>query len=242
MLEVIEKLLILQERDRNLRRVKEELTHVEPERQQWRTRVAQAQAALEEAKQRVKHLESERKRLELEADAKRELIEKYSVQQYQTKRNEEYRALTHEIDLCKEAITKLEDEELEFMEQGETEQRQVIAATQTAKEVKQMAEGQIANLDAREHSLRKELADLEANRDELGAAVDEHIRVRYERLMKQKGHNVVVGVERGVCGGCHMRLSPQVVVSCRAEQEIITCPNCGRILYYTRDMDMVVAD
>lgn len=242
MLEVIEKLLVLQDRDRNLLRAKAELTHVEPERQQWRTRVAQAQAALEEAKQRVKHLESERKRLELEADAKRELIEKYSVQQYQTKKNEEYRALTHEVDLCKEAITKLEDEQLELMEQGETAQRQVAVATQTAKKGKQMAEGQTASLDAREQNLKTELAALEANRDELAAAVDENIRARYERLMKHKGQNVVVGVERGVCGGCHMRLSPQVVVSCRAEQEIIACPNCGRILYYTRDMDMVVAD
>jgi len=32
------------------------------------------------------------------------------------------------------------------------------------------------------------------------------------------------------------------VVSCRASQEIITCPNCGRILYYTPDMDMAVVD
>jgi predicted nucleic acid-binding Zn-ribbon protein len=72
--------------------------------------------------------------------------------------------------------------------------------------------------------------------------VEDDARMRYERLSKQKGHNVVVGIERGVCGGCHMRLNPQIVVSCRAEQEIVTCPNCGRILYYTRDMDMVVAD
>jgi len=242
MFDPIQKLLVLQDRDRRILRMKDELTHLEPERQQWRTRIAQAQAALDDAKQRIKHIESERKRLELEADAKRELIQRYSLQQFQTRKNEEYRALTHEIDLCKEVITKLEDQQLELMEQAELAQKQVAAATQSGKEIKQLADGQSVNLDAREQNLRKELAELEANRGELAEAVEEGARYRYERLSKQKGHNVVVGIQGGVCGGCHMRLSPQTVVSCRSEQDLVACPNCGRILYYTRDMDMVVAD
>jgi predicted nucleic acid-binding Zn-ribbon protein len=34
----------------------------------------------------------------------------------------------------------------------------------------------------------------------------------------------------------------QVVVQCQAEKEMVSCPNCGRILYYTRDMDLAVVD
>jgi predicted nucleic acid-binding Zn-ribbon protein len=52
----------------------------------------------------------------------------------------------------------------------------------------------------------------------------------------------MVGIQHGVCGGCHMQLSRQVIVLCRADAELVTCPNCGRILYYTRDMDLAVAD
>ena len=64
----------------------------------------------------------------------------------------------------------------------------------------------------------------------------------YERLRKNKGERVVVGVEHGACGGCHMRLPAQVVLECRSNQSIVTCPNCGRILYYTGEMDMAVAE
>jgi predicted nucleic acid-binding Zn-ribbon protein len=39
-----------------------------------------------------------------------------------------------------------------------------------------------------------------------------------------------------------MTLNRQVVVTCKQEQEIVTCLNCGRILYYTRDMDLAVAE
>ena len=95
---------------------------------------------------------------------------------------------------------------------------------------------------AREENLKKELAELESNREELLAAVDENARSRYERLLKNKGATVVVGVQHGVCGGCHMKLPAQILVSCQAQQELVTCINCGRILYYTRDMDLAVAD
>ena len=97
-------------------------------------------------------------------------------------------------------------------------------------------------LAASEESLRKELAEVASNREELASAIDHAARARYERLLKHRGENVVGGVPHGVCGGCHMRLPAQVLVSCQAEQEIMTCINCGRILCYTRDMDLAVAE
>jgi predicted nucleic acid-binding Zn-ribbon protein len=39
-----------------------------------------------------------------------------------------------------------------------------------------------------------------------------------------------------------MKLPAQQLVSCKAAEEIITCTNCGRILYYTRDMSLAGDD
>jgi uncharacterized protein len=242
MLDVIEKLLILQDRDRKLIRLREEVAHIPVERQQLQAKAAAGQAGLDAAKHKVKQIETDRKKLELEVDARKQLIEKYALQQFQTKKNEEYRALAHEIDMCKEVIFKLEDQQLELMEQAEGAQKQVAGATQSTSEAKKTIEARLADIAAREANLKKELAELEANREELAGAVDESARSRYERLMKHKGQNVVVGIQHGVCGGCHMQLSRSTVVTCQAEQEIVTCTNCGRILYYTRDMDLAVAE
>jgi len=242
MFETIEKLLILQDRDKQIRRVKTELAHVEPERQTLKAKAAGAQSGLDNAKQRGKEIESRRKDLELEVQAKKQLIEKYANQQLQTRKNEEYRALAQEIETCKQAIFKIEDQEIELMEQAEAMQKEVARATQAAGETKKLADGQIALLATREENLKKELAGLETNRGELAAAVDDSARGRYERLVKSKGDNVVVGVQHGVCGGCHMKLPAQILVSCQAQAELVTCTNCGRILYYTRDMDLAVVD
>jgi uncharacterized protein len=242
MLETIEKLLILQDRDQKIRRVQGELAHIEPERESLKVRAITAQTELEHAKLRVKQIESSRKELELEVEAKKLLITRYANQQFQTRKNEEYRALAHEIDMCKDAIFKIEDQEIELMEQAEAAQKEVLRSTQAANDARNLADEQLERLSSREQNLQKELAELEANREALAAAVDTGARGRYERLVRSKGENVVVGVQHGVCGGCHMKLPPQLLVTCQAEKELVGCSNCGRILYYTPDMDLAVAE
>jgi predicted nucleic acid-binding Zn-ribbon protein len=242
MQESIEKLLILQDRDQKIRREQSELARIEPERQMLRAKAAAAQTELEDAKLRIKQIESARKDLELEVESKKLMIARYANQQLQTRKNEEYRALAHEIDTCKAAIFQTENQEIELMEQAEATQKQLLRATQTLSDARKLADEQVAQLDAREQNLKKELAELEVNREQLASAVDERARDRYERLLRSKGENVVVGVEHGVCGGCHMKLPPQLLVSCQGEKELVGCSNCGRILYYSRDMDLAVAE
>src|SRR5881397_366109 len=117
MLEAIEKLLILQDRDRKISRLRSELANIGPERQALASKTAASQAALDAAKQRIKQIESDRKKLELDAE---------------TKKNDEYRALAHEIEMAREAIVKLEDQQLELMEQAETAQKRLAAAAKIA--------------------------------------------------------------------------------------------------------------
>ena len=242
MLDTIEKLLILQDRDKQIHRVETELAHIEPEGNGLKLKAADAQGSLDQTRHGMKEIESRRKDLELEIEAKKQLIERYANQQLQTRKNEEYRAITHEIDMCKEAIFKIEDQEIEIMEHAEAAQKEVVALTKSAKDAKDLLDDQVARLATREEPLTKELAELTANRGALAGAVDANARARYERLSKSKGENVVVGVQHGVCGGCQMRLPAQVLVTCQAQLDLVTCINCGRILYYTRDMDLAAVD
>jgi len=242
MQETIDKLLILQDRDRKIHRVQQELAHIGPERETFRTKATASAAQLDAAKNRIKQIETERKRLELDVEGKKTQIEKYANQQLQTRKNEEYRALAHEIDTCKAEISKIEDQEIVLMEQAETAQKEAARVAREAEETKKLVEGQVAQINQREENLKKELAELQRGRAELAAAVDPVVYSRYERLIKSKGENVVVGVHHGVCGGCHMKLPAQILVQCQAHSELVTCTNCGRILYYTRDMALAAAE
>lgn len=242
MRELIEKLLILQDRDQSLIALKEQAQLIPAELASLEGKLKTASAHLEQAKHRVKQLESERKKLELDVDAKKQQIEKYSLQQFQTKKNEEYRALGNEIETCKAAIVKLEDQQIEFMEKIEAAQREVAAANEEVAGAKKIHDSRASEIKAREGKLNQEITTAETERHQRAEEVDESLRGKYERLLKSKGGRVVVGIAHGVCGGCHMGLSRSLVLQCQGGKEIMQCPNCSRILFYTRDMDLAVAD
>lgn len=191
---------------------------------------------------RVRQIETDRKQKDLEIEAKKSQIEKYLNQQLQTRKNEEYKALAHEIEMAKDEIFKIEDAQIVLMEQAEVAQKEVARTTAEAAAAKKLVEDQIGHLNQREENLKKELAELQGGRTMLAGVVDDSTRARYERLFKYKGENVVVGIEHSACGGCHMKLPPQIITHCRAQTEVVSCPSCGRILYFTRDMILTAAE
>ena len=238
MLAAIEKLLILQDGDRRLLRLRAELADIEPQRRLVQARLAAAEQAFEKSKHDARHLESERKKLELEVEAKKELIAKYAAQQWQTRKNEEYKALSHEIDMCKEAIRSLDDQQIVLMEQIESAERRTVEADAALRKIKQDTAVQLQQFADAETRLRSQLQTAEQTRADAASAIDPLILGRYERILRSKGDRVIVNIERGVCGGCHMKLARQAVIDCQADRDIVDCPNCGRILYFLPGMDV----
>src|ERR1035441_7067059 len=146
--DTIEKLLILQDRDRRILQEQGELSRIEPERQMLKAKAANAQAELENAKLRVKQIESARKDLELEVEVKKQMIVRYANQQFQTRKNEEYRALAHEIDTCKAAIFEIENREIELMEQAEAAKRKAPGPPRARRAARTLMDKRVAQLGA----------------------------------------------------------------------------------------------
>ena len=240
MLDVIEQLLVLQDRDQKIMRLDEELSRIEPQRQALLTKADASKEALSQAKKEAQQVESQRKELELEVESKKKQIDRYASQQLETRKNEEYQALSKEIETCKSDIERLEDQELELMEAYDRKLEDVATAEGVAKEAQQRADEQVADLKKREANQQQEKSGLESERAELASKVDDGVLNQYDRLLKRKRSKVVVGINRGVCGGCHMSLPTQTQVSCKGQKEIVHCPNCARIVYYTRDMELSI--
>lgn len=241
MLEVIEKLLVLQDRDRNLIRTEAELESIEPEKQMALRKCDASVKALEEAKAKTAEIETKRKELELEVQSFNEKIAKYSNQQLETKKNEEYQALTREIQGCKDKISDIETDILMLMDEAEAAADGVKQAQAEADEVKKMVDSQVNDLEARQKNLDQRLDELDDEREKLAAEIDDRTLAKYERLLKLRGENIVVGIEHSACGGCHVKVPAQVILSTRTDKELTSCPHCSRLLYFTSDMDLEAA-
>lgn len=242
MLPLIEQLLVLQDRDRLLHRLQAELAAVPGQRKHLQDRAAKAQADLDNSRNRCRQIESDRKRLELEVETLKQRIAKVLVEQNNTRSNDQYKAFQHQIETTEAEISRLDDQQLELMEQAEAAAKEAEVAGREATARKAESDKALSDLAAREANLNKELASVTADRARLASAIEPPALQRYERLLKTKGDNVVVGVNNGVCGGCHMRMPTQSFLHAMAAVEIATCPNCARILYHTADMAPAVRD
>ena len=137
---------------------------------------------------------------------------------------------------------KLEDQQIELMEQAEGVQKEVQAANRARppKRASSWTARSRTPAARRESEKGTGRAGIQP-RGILGGGGRIH-GLALRATAEKQGRECGVGVQHGVCGGCHMKLPAQILVTCQAQQEMVTCINCGRILYYTRDMDLAVVD
>ncbi len=232
MLQEIEQLLILQDRDRKLRLLRQEQKAAPLERKALEEKVANAQRQLDAVRVKSKEIEVERKKLENEAQLVRERIAKYQTQKFQTRKNEEFAALSHEIERGEKDVQAIEDKELDLMEAAERQRVVISAAEKDFAAIKAQFEKQSVDIDAKIGTLTKQIAELEAERTQLASQVDEDLRDTYEHLLRTKNGEAVVSLQHEVCSGCHMKVTPTTSSIARSRKQIANCENCGRILYW----------
>jgi len=233
MLPVIESLLILQDRDQKIRILRLELKNLPEERTSLDTRLAAGSNQLNSVKGRGRDIELEKKKLEMEAQAKRDSIAKFRMQQFQTRKNEEFQALTNEIKRFEADIEKIEDHEIELMEEAEKFKGLIADADKEYAQTKAHTERQIVEIATKIKAIEGQLIELEAERAKLAEGIDEDLLYQYNRLFINKGGLAVVALEHETCMGCHMKLTTQTAVRVKGNKEILNCEQCGRILYYS---------
>ncbi len=232
MLEILQQLLVVQDRDHRLAQLKAEAARIPIEIAAAKQRLADESAKLEKAKTELKQIESQRKQLEVDADTKRQQILKYRTQLKQIKSNTEYQALLKEINKAEADIRQVEDTELEFMDRLEKLQPSLKQEQAQLKELTNKAESEKVEFQRRSALITTELAQLQSEREKLVATVDADALSRYDRILRSKGDLAIVPIKHGNCGGCHLNLPPQTVHTARGERELASCSYCGRILYW----------
>jgi predicted nucleic acid-binding Zn-ribbon protein len=227
----LEQLLVLQDRQQKIKQIQTEVETVPLQKKSLEAQLAASVAGVEVLKQKARKVEMDRKKLELDVGTRNESISRLKTQQYQTRKNDEFQAIGHEIERYENEIRKIEDEELELMIEADKLKADLGVEEKKAATVKESIARQTADLDAKSKTLESRLEELTKERAEIAGKIDEDLLGRFERLFKSKGDAVVVPLEHEVCTGCHMKVTTQTAHRAKAGKEIVSCDNCGRILY-----------
>lgn len=229
----IEQLVVLQKVDDEIVLLEEELTTAPRE---VSTLEAKLQVLEEEGGvlgEKIQFLTEQQKRLdgEIETDSLR--LKKSKNKLMMVGNNKEYHAMMREMDNLEKQNRTREEEKAAVSEElsrqldakRDLDERMaaLLSELDTAK----------AGLDARMAAAKGRLDELASLRNQAGDAVPLPVLKRYEFIRSRLKNPVIVPVTTGICSGCHISIPPQSFIELQKGVQILSCPNCQRLIYWS---------
>ena len=229
----LQQLVALQNLDTTIRKLEKELEAIPQRRAEIEAEFDQRAfeiRALENRRDEAKH---SRARLENEVVEQRGRAERAERNLMSSKKQDEYTAAIREADAARKQISTLETQILETME---TLEQTDAALKERADQIASLNSDREARLNLFDDETRaqsEQLAGARSERDKVFAALPKALSSLYSRISARIRDGVAVAEARNrSCTACFMSLRPQVMAEIRRGEEVITCDNCGRILYY----------
>ena len=220
MLPDLKTLIKLQDRDQAAINIQNILDRIPLDEENAKSRLENDLTAVAAAKAALQENEVAIKNVEIEVQSKRDQIAKFKNQQLETKKNEAYQALGHEIERFTNDIGDLETKELELMEVADSLKATLTAANESLNGTQGLVDEELAGLAERQKTAEEQLAALEEERAEIAASVNEDTLDLYQRLLAGKGDVAVVPLQDGKCGGCHMNVIKGTQLQVKADSRL----------------------
>ncbi len=238
MLPDIENLLQLQQADKEIRLLQDEIAELPKRVAAIEQKLAGTKVQLEKAQAAVKTDDAAKRKHESAISDLRGKISKYRDQSLEVKTNEQYKALLHEIQFAEKEIAAIEDKILELMVNADARDKEVKAAQAELKAETAEIEKEKEQARQRTAEDQKQLAEWRGKRDQLRVNINEDLLRQYERVSKFRGSGISE-VRDHKCVACQVMLRAQTYNEVRSGQQIVICDSCQRVLYFNPAEELV---
>jgi len=229
----LQQLVALQNLDNTIRKLEKDLEAIPKRRAEIEAEFDQRAfevRALETRRDEAKHT---RARLENEVVEQKGRAERAERNLMSSKKQDEYTAAIREADAARKQISTLETQILETMETLEQTEGALKERVEEIASLNSDREARLKLFDDETRRQSEQLTVAHAEREKVSAALPKALSSLYTRISARIRDGVAVAEARNrSCTACFMSLRPQVMAEIRRGEEVITCDNCGRILYY----------
>jgi uncharacterized protein len=230
----LQQLVALQNLDTSIRKLQTELEAIPKRRAEIETEFDQRAfeiRALETRRDEARHVRS---RLEIEVGEQRLRVERAERNLMSSKKPDEYTAAIREADAARKQISNLETQILEQMEALEKAEGELAERAGEISSLNSDREARLVSFDEETRQQADKLAMNRVERERLVAALPKSMAALYNRISARIRDGVAVAQARnGACMACFMALRPQAMAQVRRGEDVVTCDNCNRILYYS---------
>ncbi len=189
-------------------------------------------------KNKVSYDEIKARRTENENKIKKinESIVKTKERMLEVKNNKEYQAMLKEIETTESSRNQIESEIITLLEELDKLAVMVKKDEEILQQRRQQYEQDKKALEDDLNAVDSDVVGWEQKRVALQQNISADLMARYERIKKRNKGIGVTSVWKAVCDGCHMNIPPQLYNEVQRSEELFSCPNCNRIIYF-RDME-----
>jgi len=229
----LRQLIDLQDLDTSIRRLKAELEAIPERRAEIEKEFEQRASEFLALENRRDEARQTRTRLETELAETRTKAEHSDRALMAATNEKEYAAAIREGDAARKHSSELETKILEQMEALDGAEREIGQRAPEIETLRGERDAQLAALETRAAAQARQIEEQRQERERLLAALPKPMSALYNRISARVRDGLAMAEARNnSCSACHMRLRPQVMTDVRRGEEIITCDNCARILYY----------
>lgn len=228
----IETLVRLQQIELEMIRLQQEVDKVENEKKGLAARLAAFESALEADRLALAQVQQQCTDLEQEIQVVNDRIIKSNETLRMVKTNKEYQVLLREVDDNKKRKNGLEDHVLILYEQREAAEVRLKETEAQYLELKQQILAEQAKIDELTMDDREQLAELEEQQRSIGASLNPALLNRFRRIARMNQGQAVARISDETCMGCFMNVPPQLCIEVQRGNQMISCPQCSRILYH----------
>lgn len=227
-------LVELQEAETEIVRLQKVLEGIEKDKHKLASRLKQFETALSENREELERAQKACRDNELEIQIVDERIIKSNETLRNVKTNKEYQVLLREVDDNKKRKDALETELLELMDEREKSESIVEESQKEYSMLEAQISAEQEEIEKQSAEDRALLADYVSRQEEIGQRLDPKLMERFRRISKMNQGSAVTRVSEQVCLGCFMNIPPQLYIEVQRGNELISCPQCSRILYYEK--------
>ena len=238
----IEQLVVLQAVDDEIIILDQELEEAPRELAELEEQIKELQERKDQIEEKVHLLKEQRKKLDLEIEDDGSRIKKSKNKLMMVSNTKEYHAMMREMDSLEKLNRMREEERVAVAEELDRQAEDTTALEEEFKTVQEAYDAKSATLEARVAKAKKRLDSLDRKRKKAGKVLPPPILGRYEFIRSRIENPVIVPVEGGVCGGCHIMIPPQTYNELQKGKQIIGCPNCQRLIYWVEHTPETVED
>jgi len=230
-------LIALQNADTNIRRLQTEIESIPSRRAEIEKEFDQRAFEIRGMEERRDLARHERTRLEAEIFEQKQRAERADRNLMAAKKPEEYTAAIREADAARKQISAFETQVLEQMEISEQAEKELAERAPEVEKLRSEMEAGFKTFDKQAKAQQKLLEQAHEDRERLTRELPKATSALYKRISSRIRDGVAVAEARnGACTACYMALRPQIMSQVRKGDEVITCDNCNRILYYAPNL------